>query len=99
MKEMTANEVLHLMNSGKKLSMIDVREHDEVQFGKIPGAKHIPLGEIGTRINEIEKNDEEHIIICRSGNRSKAAAGLLENQGFKTINMSGGMLDWEGPVE
>lgn len=99
MKEMTTKEVLELINSGKKLSMIDVREHDEVQFGMIPGAKHIPLGELGTRIDEIDKDAKEHIMICRSGNRSKAAAGLLESHGHETINMSGGMLEWEGPVE
>lgn len=98
MKEMTAKEVEVLLNEGKVASFIDVREDDEVAEGKIPGAIHIPLGEVELRMHELDKS-KEHIMVCRSGGRSGRAAELLESQGYNVINMQGGMLAWEGKVE
>ncbi|MFC4322990.1 rhodanese-like domain-containing protein [Litchfieldia salsa] len=78
--------------------MIDVREHNEVEGGRIPGARHIPLGEILQRTNEIEK-EKEHIIVCRSGNRSGLASEWLQDRGFKIKNMAGGMTEWKGDFD
>jgi rhodanese-related sulfurtransferase len=97
MKELTVKEVEQLITD-KEVSLIDVREVDEVAAGKIPGIKNIPLSELTERVSEIEK-DKEHIIICRSGNRSGKACAYLTQLGYNVINMSGGMLEWEGEVE
>ncbi|OZM58160.1 rhodanese [Lottiidibacillus patelloidae] len=97
MKELTVKEVEQLIKD-KQVSLIDVREVDEVEAGKIPGIKNIPLSEFTERIAEIEK-DKEHILICRSGNRSGKACAYLTQLGYNVINMSGGMLEWEGEVE
>lgn len=98
MKQLTAKEVEKLLQEGKQLNIIDVREVDEVAAGKILGAIHIPLGLLEFRMNELDKN-KEYILVCRSGGRSARAAQLLESHGYNVINMTGGMLDWEGPVE
>lgn len=98
MKEMTAKEIEVLINEGKELNLIDVREDDEVVAGKIPGAIHIPLGSIVTRIHELDKS-KEYIMVCRSGGRSGQATEFLESQGYDVINMQDGMLAWEGKVE
>jgi rhodanese-related sulfurtransferase len=98
MKQLTAKEVEKLLQEGKQLNIIDVREVDEVAAGKIPGAINIPLGLLEFRMNELDKN-KEYILVCRSGGRSGRAAQLLENHGYNVINMTGGMLEWEGPVE
>jgi rhodanese-related sulfurtransferase len=98
MKEMTAKEVEKQLEEGKKLNLIDVREDDEVAAGKIPGAVHIALGTVPDRMNELDKS-KEYIMVCRSGGRSGNASQFLEAQGFKVINMTGGMLAWEGEVE
>lgn len=98
MKKMTAKEVETLLNEGKKLDIIDVREVDEVAAGKIPGAVNIPLGLVEFRMHELDKS-KEYIMVCRSGGRSGRASELLESRGFKVINMTGGMLSWEGKVE
>ncbi|MFB5197636.1 rhodanese-like domain-containing protein [Neobacillus sp. KR4-4] len=98
MKQMTAKEVETLLNKGKKLNIIDVREVDEVVAGKIPGAVNIPLGLVEFRMHELDKS-KEYIMVCRSGGRSGRAAQFLESYGFKVINMDGGMLTWEGKVE
>lgn len=98
MKEMTAKEVESLINEGKLLNIIDVREVDEVAEGKIPGAINIPLGLVEFRMHELDKS-KEYIMVCRSGGRSGRATQFLEDQGHNVINMQGGMLSWEGKVE
>lgn len=98
MKDISASDTLDQINEGKVISIIDVRELIEVRAGIIPGATHIPLGELVSRVREIKKNHHEHIIVCRSGNRSKAAAGYLDSIGYNVANMSGGMEDWKGKV-
>lgn len=98
MKKMNAKEVETLLNEGKKLDIIDVREVDEVAAGKIPSAVNIPLGLVEFRMHELDKS-KEYIMVCRSGGRSGRASELLESRGFKVINMTGGMLSWEGKVE
>jgi rhodanese-related sulfurtransferase len=97
-KEMTAKEVEALLNEGKKLAIIDVREVDEVVEGKIPGAVNIPLGLVEFRMHELDKS-KEYTMVCRSSGRSGKAAIFLESHGFKVMNMTGGMLAWDGKVE
>ncbi len=96
MKEYTTNQVQEKLN--EDVTLIDVREADEVAQGIIPGALHIPLGLLEARMHELDKK-ETYIMVCRSGGRSGRAAELLESHGFTAINMAGGMLDWKGPVE
>ncbi|MGI2326688.1 rhodanese-like domain-containing protein [Planococcus sp. YIM B11945] len=98
MNRMTTQEVQEYIENNKDASLIDVRETEEVKVGKIPGAVNIPLGLIEFRLQDIDKS-KEHIMICRSGNRSGMAANILENNGYNVINMDGGMLDWDGPTE
>lgn len=98
MKEITAKEVETLLNKGEKVVIIDVREVDEVTAGKIPGAVNIPLGLIEFRMPELDKS-KEYIMVCRSGARSGRATQFLEYYGFNVMNMTGGMMAWEGKVE
>ncbi|WP_442598315.1 rhodanese-like domain-containing protein [Neobacillus sp. D3-1R] len=98
MKHITAKEVENLLNDKKVLNIIDVREVDEVRAGKIPGAVNIPLGLLEFRMHELDKS-KEYVMVCRSGGRSGNASMFLESQGFNVINMTGGMLAWEGNVE
>ena len=98
MKQLTAKEVETLLNEGKKLNIIDVREVGEVATGKISGAVNIPLGLVEFRMHELNKS-KEYIMVCRSGGRSGRATQFLESYGFNVINMAGGMLAWEGIVE
>jgi len=95
MKQFTAKEVENMLTQGQSVNIIDVREVEEVEAGKIPGAIHIPLGLLEFRMNELDKS-KEYILVCRSGGRSGRAYQFLDSQGFNVINMTGGMLDWEG---
>ena len=98
MKEMTAKEVEMNVTEGKTLNIIDVREVDEVADGKIPGAINIPLGLLEFRMNELDKS-KEYVMVCRSGGRSGRATQILESHGYSVINMTGGMLSYEGQVQ
>ncbi|AWO75748.1 MULTISPECIES: rhodanese-like domain-containing protein [Geobacillus] len=98
MKTITPKEVEERLRAGEPLRIIDVREPDEVATGKIPGAVNIPLGLIEFRMHELDKN-EEYILVCRSGGRSGRAAEFLDSRGYRVVNMTGGMLAWEGPIE
>lgn len=98
MKQLSTTEVKQLLESGKSLNLIDVREVDEVKEGKIPGVVNIPLGLLEARMHELDKS-KEYIMVCRSGGRSGCATQFLESWGYQVINMSGGMLEWDGEIE
>lgn len=97
-KQITPEEVEVRLKNQVAVDIIDVRENAEIATGKIPGAKHIPLRQLALRKNELDKK-KSYIIVCQSGNRSKAACGILEALGFKVEDMIGGMNNWTGKVE
>lgn len=74
--------------------LLDVREPDEWAAGHAPGAVHIPLGEIPTRLDELPETDEPLAVVCRSGGRSQRAVQWLVQQGFDVVNVEGGMRAW-----
>jgi rhodanese-related sulfurtransferase len=73
--------------------LLDVREDDEWAAGHVPGARHIPLGQLGARTAEVPQ-DEAVYVICRSGMRSGRATQALTGAGWEAINVAGGMQDW-----
>jgi rhodanese-related sulfurtransferase len=77
--------------------ILDVREDKEFASGHIPKAKHIPLGKLSSRMQELDKFKSQPILVtCRSGQRSARACGMLKKAGFETVyNQAGGILAWE----
>ncbi|WP_104119103.1 rhodanese-like domain-containing protein [Arthrobacter sp. B1805] len=75
--------------------ILDVREDFEVAEGMIPGALHIPMGQLMSRLDELDKT-RPVIVVCRSGNRSARVADALTTAGYTADTMGGGMLDWQG---
>lgn len=97
-KQVTPDEIAKHLRNGEEVNIIDVRESNEIATGKIPGAKHIPLGQLALCKDELDK-DKSYIITCQSGNRSKAACGLLEALGYNVEDMVGGMNNWNGKTK
>ncbi len=73
--------------------LLDVREPDEWAAGHVPGATHIPMGEVGSRAAEVPQ-DTDVYVICRSGARSARVTEALMGAGWQAINVGGGMQDW-----
>jgi rhodanese-related sulfurtransferase len=98
MKEITTTELQERLEKGEQLNLVDVREADEVASGMIPGAIHIPLGDVPVRMNELD-SAKPYILICRSSGRSGRAQEFLPDEGYDVTNMVGGMLEWVGATE
>jgi rhodanese-related sulfurtransferase/TusA-related sulfurtransferase len=92
-------ELLQKLEANENVKVLDVREPAEYAFNRIPGATSIPMGELENRLDELNQDDEIHVV-CRTGNRSDLAAQLLTEKGFKNVkNVLPGMTEWTGPTE
>ena len=81
----------------EKLNIIDVREDDEFEEGHVPGAVHIKLGELESRLGELEKG-MDYQMICFSGSRSAMASRFLAQKGYHVTNVMGGMSSYGGEL-
>lgn len=74
--------------------MLDVRESGEWNAGHAPQALHIPRSQVTSRLNRLKK-DKQIVVICRSGNRSRAVTSQLRKQGYEAFSLAGGMRAWQ----
>ena len=95
-KEANSLQATQLINHQDAL-VLDVREEKEFQAGHIPGARHIPGGQLGGRLKELERFKTRPILVnCRSGMRSATACNVLHREGFTEVyNLKGGIAAWE----
>ncbi|ORV07023.1 rhodanese-like domain-containing protein [Mycobacterium celatum] len=80
---------------GSASVLLDVREDDEWTRGHAAGAQHIPMAEVPARLAEIDRQAELYVI-CHAGGRSLRVAQYLQQNGYRPVNVSGGMLAWAG---
>jgi rhodanese-related sulfurtransferase len=78
---------------GPEAVLLDVREDDEWRRGHAAGARHIPMGEVSARLEEIDPQAKLYVI-CKAGGRSAKVAQYLASNGYEPVNVSGGMLAW-----
>lgn len=77
-------------------NLVDVRQPGEYARGHLPGAQLIPVKALDERLSELDP-DKPTITYCAAGVRSRAAASVLKNAGFKEVySMSGGINAWNG---
>jgi sulfur-carrier protein adenylyltransferase/sulfurtransferase len=97
--EITPVELKRRMDAGEKLQIVDVREVNEYQINRIPGATLIPLGELPRRYQELDL-DREVVLHCKMGGRSAKAQDFLRTVGVtNTKNLRGGVLAWIDQVD
>jgi adenylyltransferase/sulfurtransferase len=97
--EISALELKQRLDRGDALTLVDVREPNEFQINRIPGAKLIPLGEVPRRYRELDAEDEI-VVSCKVGARSARAADFLRSVGFKRVlNLHGGIVEWIDKVD
>lgn len=89
-------------SAASELLVLDVRQPSEWQNGHVPGAIHIPGGELPERLGEIDRS-RPVAVYCGSGCRSSVATSLLKAAGHGEVyNVLGGFAAWKSrglPVE
>lgn len=96
--EVAAHELEGRLQADPAPFVLDVREVSEYSQGHISGSRNVPLGTLGSRLEDLPR-DQEIVVVCRSGGRSSAATKQLLQAGFQAVNMVGGMMAWRGAVE
>jgi rhodanese-related sulfurtransferase len=91
-QELTPARVAELMRGGAQI--IDVREPDEREAGRIPGdSAHIELDKLASEADSIDR-ERAVVFYCRSGSRSALAAQAFATAGFDAHNLAGGLKAW-----
>jgi rhodanese-related sulfurtransferase len=92
-RELTPAEAVARRGAGDAL-FVDVRELNEWNLFRIPGALHLPIGALEARAAEVPR-DRDLIVYCNKGNRSILAADLLGTLGFtRAASLAGGVMAW-----
>lgn len=87
-------EAATLIKDSKNLQLIDVRTPSEYAEGHLAKAKLIPLQELESRLDEIDKGSPV-LLYCRSGHRSGTALKILLGKGYtRAKHMEGGITAW-----
>jgi adenylyltransferase/sulfurtransferase len=96
---MTVRQLKQKLDNGDKFLLLDVREPFEWDICHIDSAKLIPLGQLPSRMSELD-SAEEIVIHCKSGGRSAKAVRLLQEAGFSKLhNVEGGITAWADEVD
>lgn len=102
-REVTPAQVREMQQRGEKLVLLDVRDQNEVNLGKVPGAVHISRGTLEGRVESAVPRDAKVVVYCAAGNRSALAGVTMQEMGYTdVVSMAGGFRDWAnsgGPVE
>jgi len=97
--DMTVTELKARMDRGDAPLIVDVREAAEFDICRIPGAVLIPLGQLPSRIGELDPA-REIVLQCKVGGRSASATAYLRRAGFAHArNLTGGILAWIDQVD
>lgn len=93
-RDLRCSELAASLDGADPLALVDVREGWELDICAIEGAIHIPLGELADRTGELDL-EKPVALLCHHGVRSRHAAMLLEDRGFKDVfNVAGGIDVW-----
>jgi len=103
-REVSAAEAKEMLDGDAGAMVLDVREVNEWDLGHIPGAIHVPLGQLGPRADSSSPNADPDltgragtlvVAHCATGKRSILAADLLQKLGYRNVvSMRGGFVSW-----
>ncbi len=97
--DISARELQQRLQQGNHLHLIDVREPHELEISRIEGADLIPLGQLASRLSELNSADDI-VLFCKAGTRSARALELLVSAGFRKVkNLKGGINAWARDVD
>lgn len=98
-RELEPIQLRRRLERGERLTILDVREPEEIAIAAFPGAMHIPMGDIPSRLTELDP-DAEWVIVCHHGMRSANVAMYMARMGFEHVaNLTGGIDQWSAAVD
>ncbi len=91
--EVDAERARELLGSDHPPALVDIREEWELESGTIAGSEHIPMGEVGARLDP--QRDRHIVLYCAHGNRSLRLAKAMHEHGFEdVVSLAGGIVAW-----
>ena len=94
-KEIQPREAVALHGRGEDAVFVDIREPNEWNLGRLPGALFIPRGTLEGQIEQRVPRDRRVVLYCASGNRSALAADVLQQMGYADVaSLAGGIRGW-----
>lgn len=98
-KELSPAEFLATLAGRPSTLLIDVREAWELDIARVPGAVHVPMGEVPDRLAEVDRG-RDVVVLCKAGGRSLQVARFLDAQGYPSVtNLTGGILAWQRDID
>ena len=93
-REVSATDALATHAQGG-VTFLDVRDLQEVNLGRIPGAVHISRGNLENKVEAIVPRDTPLVVYCGGGGRSALAADTLRQLGYTNVSsLAGGFRGW-----
>lgn len=97
--EIAPSELADALEAGEEIEILDVREPDEWRVCRIEGSRHIPLSELGGRLDEVDR-ERETVVVCHHGIRSEWVVAQLRARGWEGLrNLTGGIDGWAREVD
>jgi rhodanese-related sulfurtransferase len=93
--ELAPADAVRLINDGA--TVLDVRPAAQYADGHIVGARSVPLGELGGKLDGLtKKKDRPVLVYCELGSQSAKAAATLRQAGFsQVLHLKGGLAAWQ----
>lgn len=99
-KNISQEDAVRIMNSGKEFVLLDVRTPEEYEKNHIPGALLLPIDEIKKgNLDSLPDKNKIILVYCWTGRRAEDSAMILFNKGYNYVYNFGGLVDWTGEVE
>ena len=100
MQQMTVHQLKDRLEQGAARSvLLDGREGWELHICALPESTHVPMGQIPTRVDELDP-ERETVVICHHGVRSLRVAYFLASRGFRNLyNLQGGLDAWAREID
>lgn len=100
MNQITVLDFKVKIENGDPFTLLDVRDAHELYISNLDIVSlHIPLDDLSSRMDELDKSTPI-IVMCRSGNSSSKACELLQNNGYKDVfNLEGGINEWAQKID
>ena len=94
-REVTPEQVREMQARGEEVLLLDIREPNEWNLGRLPTAIHIPRGTLETKVEAVIPRGRRVVVYCASGNRSALAADTMQQMGYGDVSsMTGGINRW-----